>query len=120
MRRTQNPKSKIQGRENSRRAVLYLLPTALGLLLVPQICGAHPMGNFSISHYAGIRVGRDFVELRYLLDMAEIPTFQEIQEMLKGGIVPRLGDPTLVAYLERKAEVLKAGLTLELDGRPLL
>jgi ABC-type nickel/cobalt efflux system permease component RcnA len=115
----EDPKSRIQDRQNSRRAVLYLLPIALGLLLFPQTCGAHPMGNFSISHYAGIRIGQDFVELRYLLDIAEIPTFQEIQEMQKAGIVPRLGDPTLAAYLERKAEVLKAGLILELDGRPL-
>ena len=36
----------------------------------------HPMGNFSISHYAAIRVLADGVELRYLLDLAEIPPFR--------------------------------------------
>ncbi|HVR16660.1 MAG TPA: hypothetical protein VMS25_09885, partial [Candidatus Limnocylindrales bacterium] len=41
---------------------------------------AHPLGNFSISHYSAIRIGKDAVELRYIIDMAEIPTFQEMQE----------------------------------------
>ena len=38
------------------------------------------MGNFSISHYAAIRVEPDAVRLRYLVDLAEIPTFQALQE----------------------------------------
>ncbi|HEV2495241.1 MAG TPA: sulfite exporter TauE/SafE family protein [Terriglobia bacterium] len=101
----------------------YLGRVALGLLLsvvsFPALCDAHPMGNFSISHYAGIRIEGDFIELRYLVDMAEIPTFQEIQEMQKVGIVLKPGDPSLASYLEREARILKAGLTLEVDGQPL-
>lgn len=83
----------------------------------PGRTDAHPMGNFSISHYAGFTLERDFLELRYIVDMAEIPTFQEMQEMQKSGVVARLGDPTLGPYLDRKAEQLRAGLTLEIDGR---
>ena len=52
----------------------------------------HPMGNFSISHYAGIQVERGYVELKYLIDMAEIPTFQEMQQ---SGITGQPGDPRL-------------------------
>lgn len=77
---------------------------------------AHPLGNFSISQYTAIRVGRDVIELRYLIDMAEIPTFQEIQET---AIVPEAGHAGLASYLARKAETLKDGLRLEVDGRPL-
>ncbi len=77
---------------------------------------AHPLGNFSISQYTAIRVGRDAVELRYLVDMAEIPTFQEIQET---GIVPEAGHPGLAPYLARKAETLKDGLRLQIDEQPL-
>src|SRR6266571_9544592 len=87
------------------RAAFCLLPAAFCLLLVPRPGSAHPMGNFSISHYAGIRIERDFVELDYFIDMAEIPTFQEIQQT---GIVPKVGDPSLMGYLEPKAETLKA------------
>ncbi len=86
------------------------------ILLAPRTSSAHPLGNFSISHYAGIRVEQDVVELRYLIDMAEIPTFQEIQET---GIAPEVGHPSLHGYLARKAEVLKDGLLLEVNGRRL-
>ena len=75
---------------------------------------AHPLGNFSISQYSAIRVDRETVEIRYIIDMAEIPTFQEIQE---SGIVPMTGDSGLQAYLERKAEMLRDGLTLEVNGQ---
>ena len=48
--------------------------------------------------------------------MAEIPTFQEIQE---NGIVPRTGDSSLNTYLQRKAELLRDGLVLEVNGKRL-
>jgi ABC-type nickel/cobalt efflux system permease component RcnA len=77
---------------------------------------AHPLGNFSISQYSAIRVDKETVEIRYIIDMAEIPTFQEIQE---SGIVPVAGDSGLPAYLGRKAEVLRDGLRLEVNGQRL-
>jgi ABC-type nickel/cobalt efflux system permease component RcnA len=88
----------------------------LGMVLLPAVAAAHPMGNFSISHYAAISVARDGVEIRYLIDMAEIPTFQEIQD---SGIVPEPDHPSLAPYLRGRAETLKAGLHVELNGRRL-
>jgi len=94
----------------------YLLLAACCLLFwLPKPGLAHPMGNFSISHYASIRIDRTFVELRYILDMAEIPTFQEMQQT---GIKSQADDSELETYLARKAEALKHGLVLELDGQP--
>ena len=87
-----------------------------GILLAHRPSAAHPLGNFSINHYTGIRVTRDVIELRYRIDMAEIPTFQEIQET---GIVSEAGHPSLSGYLARKAEALKEGLFLEVNGRRL-
>ena len=110
----------VRSTPNKRFLHVALWVSALSMVLVPRPCSGHPMGNFSISHYAGIRIGPDYIELRYLLDMAEIPTFQEVQEMQKAGIIPRGGEPSLDAYLERKAEILKGNLTLEIDGRPLV
>ncbi len=46
-------------------------------LVAPPTSLAHPLGNFSISRYAGLRIAQNGIELRYLLDMAEIPTFLE-------------------------------------------
>src|SRR5580704_7321387 len=80
-----------------------LLIIAALALLAPRNAAAHPMGNFSINHYAGISVEPGFIEVRYLIDMAEIPTYQEI---LNAGINPKEGDPSLAAYLEKKAEAL--------------
>jgi len=40
---------------------------------------AHPLGNFTVSTYSGLRVGPDQLEVDYVLDMAEIPTFQARQ-----------------------------------------
>jgi nickel/cobalt exporter len=96
---------------------LFLAILLLSWLVNPPASHAHPMGNFSISHYAGIRVEPGFVELRYLIDMAEIPTYQEIQDT---GIIAKEGDPGLAAYLEKKAELLAGGLALQVNGQPLL
>ncbi len=92
------------------------LVTTWTISMTPLPGLTHPMGNFSISHYAGIRVDQDAVEVQYLIDMAEIPTFQEIQE---NGIGPQSDHPGLREYLARKAEALKEGVLLELNGRPL-
>src|ERR1043166_1894128 len=86
------------------------------VVLAPRAGTAHPLGNFSISHYSGIRIGRDAVEVLYFIDIAEIPTFQEIQET---GIVPKASDSGLETYLTRKAEALREGLVLEVNGRRL-
>jgi len=77
---------------------------------------AHPMGNFSVNHYAKIKIGQKSVEIRYLIDMAEIPTFQETRQF---NLIPRTGDPSIAGYLEREEQLLKAGLSLESDGQPV-
>jgi ABC-type nickel/cobalt efflux system permease component RcnA len=53
--------------------------------LVPAGASAHPLGNFTINHYAGIRVSPDAVLLDFVLDRAEIPTFQEIRRIDPNG-----------------------------------
>ena len=61
-----------------RRGRLGAVIAGIGLaLLVPALALAHPLGNFTINHYAGIRVEPDRVILDIVIDQAEIPTFQE-------------------------------------------
>lgn len=74
----------------------------------------HPMGNFSISHYTKIQVERGYVELKYLIDMAEIPTFQEMQQ---SGMKASAGDPHLNAYLIARGSTFGRELELTLNGR---
>ncbi len=87
-----------------------------GGLWGPTPSVAHPLGNFSISHYTRLQIEQDRIELRYLIDMAEIPTFQERQE---SGLVPEAGHPSVAAYLAQKAETLQEGLILEVNGQRL-
>jgi nickel/cobalt exporter len=87
---------------------------AIGLLFFPGYVFAHPMGNFSISHYSGISIGRDYLEVRYLIDMAEIPTFQEMQQF---GITARRDEPRLPAYLSAKAAAFAQDLHVTINGR---
>ena len=86
-------------------------------LVAPPPSLAHPLGNFSISRYAGLRLAQHGIELRYLLDMAEIPAFLEMQE---SGIVPEVGHASLRGYLDRQTVLLQAGLHLEVNGQRLL
>ncbi len=44
--------------------------------LVPAVVLAHPLGNFTINHYAGLRVEPARVLLDVVIDEAEIPAFQ--------------------------------------------
>jgi ABC-type nickel/cobalt efflux system permease component RcnA len=93
-------------------AVIVLFAT----VAIPRAAHAHPMGNFSINHYTKIIAGARAIELDYIIDMAEIPTFQETKE---SGLITKSGDPGLARYLVRQADSLKGGLTLDVNGQPL-
>lgn len=45
-------------------------------LLAPVAAQAHPLGNFTINRFARVEVSGHRLYVRYVLDMAEIPTFQ--------------------------------------------
>ena len=64
-----------------------------GRLLLVLACAvplaAHPMGNFSVSHYARIAPGPDGLTVRYVLDLAEIPTFELLQKWNLEAASPR-------------------------------
>nr|MBA2381120.1 hypothetical protein [Chloroflexota bacterium] len=67
-----------------RRCGLRLLAAALAVsagALLPATVAAHPLGNFTINHYAGLTIAPDRIDLDVIIDMAEIPTFQERQKM---------------------------------------
>ena len=89
----------------------------LALITAPRLAMAHPMGNFSINHYSRIVIRPGVLELDYIIDMAEIPTFQETQ---RSGIKARLDDPLLPNYLERQDQSFKQGFLLMVGGRPLV
>jgi ABC-type nickel/cobalt efflux system permease component RcnA len=101
-----------KSRSNPRRpGILWFL---FGLLLCSTISFAHPMGNFSVNHYSKIKIGQRSIEIRYLIDLAEIPTFQEMRQF---DLTPNTDDPSASRYLDRQEQLLKQGLSLESDGQ---
>jgi nickel/cobalt exporter len=56
-----------------RLTVLLVVATAL---LAPAAASAHPLGNFTINRFSRVEVSGHRLYVRYVLDMAEIPTFQ--------------------------------------------
>ena len=48
------------------------------------VAWAHPMGNFSVSHYIRLQTTMRGVDVEYALDLAEIPTFELLREWKLG------------------------------------
>ncbi|HEY2374257.1 MAG TPA: sulfite exporter TauE/SafE family protein [Gaiellaceae bacterium] len=67
-------------------AVLLVLAAAL---VTPVAAQAHPLGNFTINRFARVEVAGHRLYVRYVLDMAEIPTFQARQEGVNPAVYAR-------------------------------
>jgi nickel/cobalt transporter (NicO) family protein len=61
-----------------------LLLVTLCYLLAPAAASAHPLGNFTINHFSRIQVAGDRVYVRYVADLAEIPTLQHVPVSARG------------------------------------
>ncbi len=60
------------------RARIAAIAVALfGLGVAAGTADAHPLGNFSVNHLTVVKISADRVDVRYVLDQAEIPTFRE-------------------------------------------
>jgi nickel/cobalt transporter (NicO) family protein len=55
---------------------LTIVALVLGVLLAPAAAWAHPLGNFTTNRYSELDVSGDRVYMLYVVDLAEIPTFQ--------------------------------------------
>ena len=87
-----------------RRLALVIALAAAAVALSAPAALAHPLGNFSINHLDRLKVSSDRVDVTYILDQAEIPTFQE------RGLSP-------AQVLQRKRAEITRGLSLMVDGQ---
>jgi nickel/cobalt exporter len=108
-----------------RRALRFLPPflcrffvATVGLLVCFSLpVSAHPMGNFSINHFSALDIYPTLIRVSYVIDLAEIPTFQEMQD--SGLTTQQPDDPGVAAYRERKVQDLQQGLTLQVGAQAL-
>ncbi len=96
----------------SARAVVIALVLFIG---VWGAALAHPLGNFTINHYARLEVAADALRVRYVLDLAEIPTFQE-KQLMDADRDGSVSDAEQSAYLATLLPRLQSNLHLAVNG----
>ncbi|HZH30675.1 MAG TPA: sulfite exporter TauE/SafE family protein [Pyrinomonadaceae bacterium] len=102
-----------------RKRTLHFAASLCAAFLCIALAGSaalgHPLGNFTINHFSRIEIDGERIRVRYVVDMAEISTLQELQQADTDGD----GSPSsaeLNAYLERVAPQYAEQLRLTVDG----
>ena len=90
-----------------RRFVVVVL-LVLGVVSIPALAGAHPLGNFSINQYVGLQLAHGALGVDYVLDLAEIPAVREREA------IGYIGE-----YAASKCDELAPGLRIAIDGTPV-
>ncbi len=119
---TQAARARRRGRGVSRRLRWSILSLLCGLLAAAWAgtAAAHPLGNFTINTYSRLDFAGEAVRLTYIVDLAEIPTFQLTQE---GRLDPNkngvLDSTEAQAYLDAEIPRLRDGLRLAVAGQTI-
>jgi ABC-type nickel/cobalt efflux system permease component RcnA len=105
------------------RAAAALIAMTSGLLglmefAVAPAASAHPLGNFTVNRYSGLDLSPGAARVLYVVDMAEIPTYQEMPN------VDTNSDGTASAaerqaWADRTAGQLVSNVSLLVDGSPV-
>lgn len=93
-----------------KRFSLLMLLAAFGALW------GHPMGNFTVSHYAKFQVGGKGVDLTYALDLAELPTTNLLQQW---GLDRNSPQADLDRRATEQARQWASHLEITADGKPV-
>jgi len=101
----------------ARLALAFVISLAALALVVPAT-SAHPLGNFTINHYSGLRVSTTSVLVDHVMDFAEIPTFTERRAMDTDGN-GNVSDSEANAYAMTQCTALASDLDLEVGGSRL-
>ncbi len=114
----QNPMQHLIGVHRASRLALAVLLALTLVLASPAPIWAHPLGNFSVNRYSRLELAAGRVQVYYVVDMAEIPAFQErarIDADHDGSISPT----ERAQYLDSQVAALQSNLRLLADGVPI-
>lgn len=98
------------------RRLLAAAGSVVVVALWPATAAAHPLGNFSVNVYSGITVSPHDVRVDYVVDMAEIPTFQETAAIDTDGD-GEVSATERASWARRAAGRARPQLRLELAGK---
>ena len=101
------------GKRRARLLAPFLV--LLALLATAGVAAAHPLGNFTISRYSAVTLGTETADVLYIVDMAEIPTFQARQAM-DSDADGTISAAEEAAYLAAEVPALAANLRLTAGG----
>ena len=90
------------------RRLAAALVAVVGFWAAPAVAQAHPLGNFTVNRYSLVELDRGSVRVTFVLDIAEIPTFQD----LKGTETPAAARAWAAAQVPGLAQQLH----LTVDG----
>src|SRR5271165_4619713 len=90
--------------------IKILAVTALSAMFLT----AHPLGNFSANHYMKFETTPRGIEMRYVMDLAEIPTFELLREW---GLERNSSRADLERKAAAQAQTWMANLSLRADGK---
>lgn len=102
------------------KSIRLLIAVSLLTLMAVGV-PAHPLGQLSVNHYLRLKMvssPESGVEIRYVVDLAELPTFRETQL----ADIDASGEVTageMSTYLETVTAQYLQGLVLTVDGRPV-
>lgn len=87
----------------------------LALLGSAGITSAHPLGNYTVNRSVGVRIASSGITVRYIIDMAEIPAFSELQ------LIDRDGDGVTdsaedASYAEAACAAVRSEVQLTIDA----
>jgi len=103
-------------RSRTVRALVVAIGAVFVVLVMAPAAFAHPLGNFTVNRGSAIRLTVGAAEVDYTVDMAEIPTYQELPAIDADGDGVASAQE-LDAWAQREARVILPGLELRVDGR---
>ena len=90
----------------------------VGVAVLGAPAAAHPLGNFTVNRFSGLEISTSTVLVHYAVDMAEIPTFQELRAIDSNGDASA-GATELEDYARGLALSLLEGVSLTSGGAPV-
>jgi nickel/cobalt transporter (NicO) family protein len=98
-------------------------PAVTGLVVVAlfvsgERASAHPLGNFTINIYSGLVLEPGQLVVNYVVDMAEIPTYQE-RSAIDANEDGHITTAERATYAVQKAARLLPGVSASVNGRAI-